>query len=259
MSDVELLGALPFLASVGAAARARSPRLRRLLDRPELLRFRLPRPLGSRSDRSDALERHAVDYTSPEGPALAGIARTTQEFGDQPYMMIGAVKAQLLATLVHAVRARNVLEIGTFTGYSAVAMAAALPPGGRIVTCEVDPARAEAARRHVAEAGFAERVTVAEGPALETVARLDGPFDLVFVDADKTGYLGYFHAVLPKLGDHGLIVVDNTLHEGLAAYDDGSRRRSAALHEFNRAVRDDPRVVQVVLPLHDGFSLIRRA
>ena len=122
-------------------------------------------------------------------------------------------------------------------------MARALPPDGRIITCELDPDRAAFARRHTERDG---RISVREGPALDTVATLDGPFDLVFIDADKTGYVDYYEAVLPKLGERGLIVADNT----------GSDMEG--IPEFNAHVAADPRTVQVLLTVRDGVTLIRR-
>ena len=129
-------------------------------------------------------------------------------------MMVGRQEGRFLELMVFASGAARVLEIGTFTGFSAIAMAAGLPPGGAIWTCEVDPHHAATARRHIAASPFADRITVLEGPALDTVAGLPGPFDLVFIDADKPGYDAYFEAVLPKLSAHGVILADNTLQGG---------------------------------------------
>ena len=128
-------------------------------------------------------------------------------------MLSGPVVGRLLELLVSRDRARElVLEIGTYAGYSALAMAAGLPPGGQIITCEIDPrARRVRARAHRQASPHGERIELLVGPAIETIAKLDGPFDLVFIDADKTGYRAYYEAVLGKLAPHGLIVVDNTL------------------------------------------------
>ena len=151
------------------------------------------------------------------------------------------------------------LEIGTYSGYSALSMAAGLPEGGHIDTCELDEQHAEVARRYVERAGFADRITVHVGPARETVERLDGPWDLVFVDADKTGYDAYYETVLPKLAPRGLIVFDNTLQSGRgvdAPYDGENTRAIVAL---NRKLRDDPRVQVVLLTVRDGVTLVRKA
>ena len=153
------------------------------------------------------------------------------------------------------------LEIGTYSGYSALSMAGALAPDARIVTCELLDEHADVAERHIAAAGESERIEVRRGPALDTVATLDGPFDLVFIDADKEGYLGYYEAVLPKLSARGLIVVDNVLWSGRVAQppsgDDAES--TTALRAFNDHVVADPRVVSVVLTVRDGIMLVRRA
>ena len=174
-------------------------------------------------------------------------------------MLTGRVEGRLLETLVWATRPRLVLELGTYSGYSALSMAAALPDDGRIVTCEVSEEHADFAQRHVDAAGLSDRISIRRGPALETIASLDGPFDLVFVDADKGGYLDYYEAVVPKLAPRGLIVADNTLWSGRVADPAEDDESTVALREFNDRVRDDPRTVSVMLTVRDGITLIRLA
>jgi caffeoyl-CoA O-methyltransferase len=139
-------------------------------------------------------------------------------------------------------------------------MAAQLAPGGRLISCEVSAAHADFARRNIEAAGLADRIEVRLGPALETIAELDGPFDLVFIDADKTGYLDYYEAVLPKLAAGGLIVADNTLRGG-AVLDlaSGENSGTEAIVAFNEHVRRDERVVASLLTVRDGITLIRHA
>jgi caffeoyl-CoA O-methyltransferase len=144
-----------------------------------------------------------------------------------------------------------VLELGTFTGWSSIAMASALPPGATLVTCDIDADTSAIARRYAEEAGVADRIEYRIGPALETLASLAGPFDLVFIDADKSGYVDYYEAVLPKLADDGLILADNTLfglEEGAIA---------DAIERFNRHVLADERVECVLLTIREGITLIR--
>jgi caffeoyl-CoA O-methyltransferase len=140
-------------------------------------------------------------------------------------------------------------------------MAQALDDGARIVTCELSDERDDVAERHIAAAGLADRIEVRRGPGLETIATLDGPFDLVFIDADKTGYLDYYEAVLPKLSDRGLIVVDNVLWSGRVANppSDDDDESTRALRAFNDHVSADERVVSVMLTVRDGVTLVRRA
>ena len=126
-------------------------------------------------------------------------------------MMVGEVEGRFLEFLVRATGARRVLELGTFTGYSSISMARGLPEGGRIISCDVNEETTAIARRYAEEAGVADRIEYRLGPALDTIAELDGPFDLVFIDADKENYRNYYEAVLPKLAPNGLILADNAL------------------------------------------------
>src|SRR6516164_2311764 len=158
--------------------------------------------------------------------------------------------------LVFATQATRILEIRTFTGYSAIAMPAGLPKGGAIISLEVDHHHAEVARGNIAAAGYESHVSVIEGPALRSLEELQGPFDLVFIDADKV----YYDAVLPKLAPHGLIVVDNTLQAGgVLASESHPHEGAQALRAFNEKVVNDPRVVCVLTTIRDGVTLIRRA
>jgi caffeoyl-CoA O-methyltransferase len=167
-------------------------------------------------------------------------------------MLTGPVAGRFLELLVWFGRPQRVLEIGTFSGHSALAMAAALPEGGRIDTCELDPERAAFAQRYFDRSPHGDRITVHLGPAIETIERLEGEFDFVFIDADKGGYVGYYEAVLPRLSERGLIAADNTLADGRVL--DGS----ADVIAFNEHVAADPRTVQVILSVRDGITLIRR-
>jgi len=198
------------------------------------------------------IEAYAEAATSPHEPLLAEVtAASVAELGATT-MLTGPVAGRLLELLVWFGRPRRVLEIGTYTGHSALAMAAALPPDGRIDTCELDPGRAAFAQRQFDASPYAGRIALHVGPALETIGRLEGAFDFVFIDADKTGYVGYYEAVLPRLSERGLIAVDNTLANGRVL--DGS----ASVVAFNDHVAADPRSRQVLLTVRDGITLIRR-
>ena len=205
------------------------------------------------------IDRYCEEHTTPPHERLAAVARETHEQLDTPQMLTGAVEGRFLEMLVWISGARRVLEIGTFSGYSVLAMAAALPDDGRIVTCEISERHAEFARRHVEASPYAERIDIRLGPALETIAGLDGPFDLVFIDADKTGYDAYFDAVLPLLAPRGLIVIDNTLWSGRVLDPEPDDETSQALAALNDRIVRDERVVCVQLPVRDGVTLVRRA
>jgi caffeoyl-CoA O-methyltransferase len=148
---------------------------------------------------------------------------------------------------------KRVLEIGTFSGHSALAMAAALPADGRIDTCELDPERAQVAQSYFDRSPHGSKITLHLGPALASIARIDGEFDFVFIDADKEGYVDYYEAVLPRLSARGLIAADNTLWSG------GVLDGEGPIVRFNDHVAADPRTVQVVLSVRDGVTLIRKA
>jgi caffeoyl-CoA O-methyltransferase len=206
-----------------------------------------------------AIEAYAEAHTTPPPPHLVTLAEETERTLERPQMMVGPVEGRFLEMLVFAGGAGLVLEIGTFSGYSSLSMAAALPPGGRIVSCDVDPRAAEVARRAIAASPHAGRIEVRLGPALDTIATLDGPFDLVFIDADKTNYVNYYEAALPKLAERGLIVADNTLWSGRVVDDTDTGDDTVAIRAFNDHVAADPRVVCVQLTVRDGVTLIRRA
>jgi predicted O-methyltransferase YrrM len=204
------------------------------------------------------IEEYVVAHTTPAPPLLEQLAEETRSTLRSPQMLTGPVEGRFLQTLVYVSGARRVLELGTYSGYSSISMAAALPDGGRIDTCEVESQHAAVARRYIEEAGYADRITVHEGPGLETIARLEGDFDLVFIDADKDNYVNYYEAVLPRLSERGLIAADNTLWSGRVVGDDDSEG-TRAIVAFNEHVRADARVVSVMLSIRDGVTLIRRA
>jgi caffeoyl-CoA O-methyltransferase len=198
------------------------------------------------------IERYALEHATPPSALLDELAEETRATLNVPEMLTGPVEGRFLQFLVWALGAKRVLELGTYSGYSALSMAGGLPEDGRIHTCELDEKHAEVARRYIERAGLADRITVHVGPALETVNRLDGPWDFVFIDADKDGYVDYYEAVLPKLSEHGLIAADNTLRGGRVLEGD-------VVNAFNERVLNDPRVVSVLLTVRDGVTLIRRA
>jgi caffeoyl-CoA O-methyltransferase len=209
---------------------------------------------------NDAVEAYAAAHTTAPAAHLQELERETRESLSAPQMLTGAVEGRFLEMLVFLRRPRLVLEIGTYSGYSALAMAAALPADGRIVTLELSDEHADFAERHIAAAGLADRIEVRRGRAIDSLATLDGPFDLVFIDADKGGYRDYYEAVLPKLAGDGLIVVDNVLWSGRVAQpeSDEDEDNTRKLRAFNDHVAADERVVSVMLTVRDGVMLVRR-
>jgi caffeoyl-CoA O-methyltransferase len=204
------------------------------------------------------IEEYAEAHTTPPDPLLGRLAEETRATLRSPGMLTGTVEGRFLELLVYGLGARRVLEIGTYSGYGTLSMAAALPPDGRIDTCEIDETHAEVARRFLAEAGYADRVTVHLGPALDTIRGLEGDFDFVFIDADKENYVNYYDEVLPRLTERGLIAADNTLWSGRVVDESDTDETTRAIQEFNEHVARDDRVVAVQLTIRDGVTLIRR-
>jgi caffeoyl-CoA O-methyltransferase len=205
----------------------------------------------------EEIERYAEEHTTAPDDLLRRLAEETRATLQSPQMLTGTLEGRLLEFLVFATGARRVLELGTYSGYSAISMAAALSPGGHIDTCEVDEQHAAVARRYIEEAGYADRITIHLGPALETIARLEGEFDFVFIDADKVNYSAYYEALVPRLAGGGLMAIDNTLWSGKVLEPDedpGTR----AIAELNDRIASDPEVVAVQLTVRDGVTLVRR-
>jgi caffeoyl-CoA O-methyltransferase len=205
----------------------------------------------------DPIERYAEEHTTPPEPLLAELAAETRATLESPQMLTGTVEGRFLELLVYASGARRVLELGTYSGYSALSMAAGLAPDGRIDTCELDQERANVARRYIARSPHADRIHLHLGPALETIESLDGEFDFVFIDADKPNYVNYYEAVLPRLSGRGLVAADNTLWSGRVLDKDDASEGTQAIKAFNEHVRSDPRVTSVMLTVRDGVTLIR--
>ena len=199
------------------------------------------------------VDAYAEAHTTPSGELFERLAAETREKTTLPQMMVGEVEGRFLEFLVRLMRAQRVLELGTFTGYSSLSMARGLPEGGRVISCDLDEETTAIARRYAEEAGLADRIEYRIGPALETIAQLDGTFDLVFIDADKPNYRNYYEAVLPKLSDNGLIVADNALRDG-RVLEDGDEPMKA----FNDHVLNDPRVQCVLLTVRDGMLLVMK-
>jgi caffeoyl-CoA O-methyltransferase len=204
----------------------------------------------------EKVEKYAEQHSTPPEPLLASLAEETHATMSMPQMLTGRIEGRFLELLVYASGAKRVLEIGTFTGYSALSMAAALPDDGHIDTCDNEPKHVEVARRYVSQSPHGAKIAIHLGPALDSIAQLEGEFDLVFIDADKENYDNYFEAVLPRLSERGLIAIDNTLWSGrvLDPQDDSTR----AIAALNDKLAADDRVVCVQLTVRDGVTLVRK-
>lgn len=205
-----------------------------------------------------AAVRYAGDHTSPLTGPPAAAAIWTQDNTSAPTMMSGVAEARLLEALIVASGARRVLEIGTFTGVGALTMAAALPGDGRVTTLEVDESFAATARRHIEASPLGRRIRLIVGDARKTIDGLEGPFDLVYIDAWKADYPAYYDAVLPKLAERGVIVADNMFRDGAALDASVEDEGTLGIREFARRVQRDERVHNVLLTIGDGVMLAWR-
>jgi caffeoyl-CoA O-methyltransferase len=205
----------------------------------------------------DEIEAYAAAHTTPPTDLLAALAAETRETLRSPQMLTGAIEGRFLELLVFGLGAKRVLELGTYSGYSALSMAAGLPEGGHIDTCEADEQHAEVAGRYIAQSPYADRITVHFGPALETIERLEGEFDFVFVDADKENYGNYYEALLPRLAPRGLMAFDNTLWSGRVLDEEDDSEGTRVIRELNDRLAADDRVVTVQLTVRDGITLVR--
>ena len=203
-----------------------------------------------------AVEKYAEQHSSPEAELFERLAAETREKSSAPQMMVGLLEGRFLGVLVRTLRARRVLELGTFTGYSSISMALSLPADGRVITCDVNEETTEIARRYAQEAGVVEHIEYRLGPALETIGGLGGEFDLVFIDADKPNYVNYYEATLPLLVRSGLMVLDNTLWSGRVADPSEDDDNVRAIRAVNERVLADGRVQNVLLTVRDGMNLV---
>ena len=217
----------------------------------------MPRPFCFMEPLVDPnLERYAEEHSSEVPELLQRLERETLASMKSPQMLSGRTEGQLLRLLIRMIGASRVLEVGTFTGYSALMMASALPANGELITLEVDPLAEAVARRYFAESEHGAKIRLLMGPALENLAALAGPFDLAFVDADKQNYPRYYDRILPLLRPGGVLAVDNVLWSGRVL--DPRDEETRAIHELNERARTDQRVEHVLLTVRDGVLIARK-
>lgn len=211
---------------------------------------------------TDELHDYIVANGSREDAALAMVRETTAELGDVSVMQISPDQGALMTMLTKLVGAKRAIELGTFTGYSAICIARGLAPGGVLVACELGPKRAEAARLNFAEAGVGDRIEIRVGPAADTLDAILGegpePFDLAFIDADKGSYPRYYEACLELLRPGGLIVLDNVLRDGAVLEPEPSDEDTRTIVELNAKIAADERVDVAMLGVADGITLARK-
>jgi caffeoyl-CoA O-methyltransferase len=215
--------------------------------------------------RSRFIQQAVADYAAAHVTPVDAVAAelrdaTLAEVPDWAMMQIGDDQARLMELLVRAMRVERAIEIGTFTGYSALAVARGLAPGGRLLCCDISDEWTSIARRFWTKAGVDDRIDLRIGPALDTLRSLpDEPtFDFAFVDADKTGYVDYLGELVPRLRTGGLVLADNTLQNGRVVDDETDDDSVVAIRAFNDAVLVDRRLASVLLPIGDGITVIQK-
>jgi caffeoyl-CoA O-methyltransferase len=204
------------------------------------------------------IEAYAEAHSLAESAICRALREETYQRMESPQMIVGPLEGAFLKMMTQLVGAKRVLEIGMFTGYSALCFAEALPADGTIITCEVDEESATLAREYFARSPVGKKVEVRMGPALETMQNLDGPFDLIFIDADKQNYLNYFRRALELLSPNGVILIDNVLWDGEVLKHPPPDERTAAIQELNTAVSTDGRVSAVLVTVRDGILVVRK-
>ena len=204
----------------------------------------------------EQVEEYARSHTQPETGLLLALAEETWQSTDLPQMLSGRLSGRFLKMLVQLTRARFAVEVGMFTGYSALSIAEGLPEEGRLLTCDTNPNYAKVARRYFDQSRHGKKIDIALGPASETLSGLNTEIDFAFVDADKVNYDTYYETLLEKMTQGGLIVLDNCLWSGevLNPKDESSQ----ALHALNEKISRDDRVENVILTVRDGLNLIRK-
>lgn len=207
-----------------------------------------------------ALLAYCEDHTSQEDDLLKKITRETQAKVLMPRMISGHLQGKLLELFVKMLRPKTILEIGTYTGYSGLCMARGLAENGKIITLDINDELEKMVRGFFDESGLSDQIDYRLGNALEIIPTLEGPFDLVFIDADKINYANYYDLVIDKLSTGGIILADNVLWSGKVLPEGRKKldKDTAAILDFNRMVQDDTRVENSLLPIRDGIMMARK-
>lgn len=203
-------------------------------------------------------EVYAASFSSAEDELLQRVHAFTRQHHPHAHMLSGQVQGQLLSLISQLMQPLRILEVGTFTGYSALCLAQGLQKDGKLVTIELREEDATIAKQYFSESCYREQLILKVGNAKEIIPTLHETWDLVFIDADKTGYIDYYGLILPNLRPNGLIIADNVLFHGQVLEPEITGKNAKAIHAFNQHIRQDERVQQVLLTVRDGLSLIRK-
>ena len=203
-------------------------------------------------------EKYAADFSSPEDELLQHVSAFTMQNHPLAHMLSGQVQGEFLTIISRLLQPHKILEIGTFTGYSALCLAKGLKEGGILHTIELRENDAAVAKKYFQQAPEKDKIVLHVGNAMDIVPTLNEIWDIVFIDADKTGYIDYYELILPFLKPNGLIIADNVLFHGQVLEENISGKNAIAINNFNQHVKNDTRVEQVVLTVRDGLLLIRK-
>lgn len=203
------------------------------------------------------VEAYAQAHSMPESAWCRALREETTRTMPFAEMMVGPLEGAVLKMMVRLIAASRILEIGMFTGYSTLCFAEALPDDGTVITCEIDEKSAAIARKHFALSPVGRKIHVEMGPALETMRKLTGPFELIFIDADKQNYVNYYRRALELLAPGGIILIDNVLWDGDVIHEPPLDERTAAIQALNRVVASDQGVAAVMLTVRDGLYVVR--
>ena len=208
---------------------------------------------------SKKLSDYTEMYTSPELPLLAALNRETNLKRGDAVMLSGHLQGQFLQMLSHMIRPKCILEIGTFTGYSAICLAQGLLPGGHLHTIEIDEELKDIASGYIEKAGLEDKIVQHIGNAVEIISALDETFDMVFIDADKSNYERYYDLVFDKVPVGGYILADNVLYDGEVVLPEAKQCKNArAISSFNSKLKTDKRIEHLIVPLRDGIMIARK-
>ncbi|HNW98566.1 MAG TPA: O-methyltransferase [Bacteroidales bacterium] len=202
--------------------------------------------------------QYAEEHTSEEPALLKELNRETHVKMIYPRMLSGHLQGRLLSIISKMLQPENILEIGTYTGYSAICLAEGLQKNGVLHCIEINPEFEEIIRKYIDKSGFSEKIKLHIGDALELLPKMNETFDLVFIDADKEQYLDYYKLVFDKVKPGGIIVADNVLWDGKVMEEKSSDKETRGIKEFNDFIQNDERVENILLPLRDGLMMIRK-
>ena len=207
---------------------------------------------------NSSISNYAEKYTSAEPSVLLDLNRETYANILMPRMLSGHVQGRLLSMLSHMIRPKNILEIGTYTGYSAICLAEGLRENGHLYTIDINDELAPLVNLYIARAGMTNKIITHYGNAIEIIPTLSGPYDLVFIDADKINYSQYYNLVIEKVISGGYLIADNVLWDGKILDLKNADKDTIAIHQFNEKINNDERVENVLLTMRDGLMIIRK-